>query len=707
MLDFLLEIGTEEMPYWAVYDGIDYLKSKFSEYLTEGKLAFSDLRVYGGPRRFSVLVKVASKQEDQVVKVKGPAYKAAFNEDGSLTQAAIGFARSQGVSVEELKVEEINGGKYIIVEKKLEGKNALDFLKEVLPALISQMSFKKSMRWGTQSFSFVRPVRWIVALLDDEVIEFEVAGVKSGRITKGHRILGEKEISITHAKNYPGELENKGKVIVDHERRRELIVEQAQKSAEKINGKPIISEETLKEVIQLVEWPTIIVGEFEEVFLNLPEEVLITVMQHHQRYFPVRGKDGKLVNKFLVVQNGNPAYADLIKEGNERVVRARLEDARFFFEEDLKVKLEERVPALKGVVFQQKLGNLFEKVQRDIELSTYIAEKLSVLPEKVKVIERAAYLCKADLLTEMVNEFDELQGIMGREYALRQGEPKEVSEAIFEHYLPRFYGDELPKTLAGKVLSIADKLDTVCGYFLAGLEPTGSEDPFSLRRQAQGVCLVALDLKADFDLKGAIMKSLSLYRQVAEKIVEEKQKKKKEEKKHSAIEVDLYLERVFEKLVRFFEARFQRILLDREFPQEVVLSVLPQVLEKPAEALSKASLIKSKIDSKELEDIVTAFTRVKNLSKPELGTEVDLNYLEEEAEVQLEKKLSELLSKFPHLSLEEKFNELAGLRETIDRFFDTVLVMHEDKNVRENRLKLLNKALNLFVSFADFSFIKR
>lgn len=682
----LLEIGTEEMPYWAVYDGIDYLKQKLSSVFAENNLDFNNLKVYGGPRRFVVSAEIAALTSDQKIKVKGPAFKVAYDENGNPTQAAAGFARSQGVAVEELKVEEINGGKYVVAEKIIKGKPAAAFLKEVLPDVISKFSFKKSMRWGSGTFRFVRPIRWILCLVDAEVIEFEIAGVRSDNKTRGHRLYASEPLTVAAAGDYFDVVENKGRVMVDQEKRRQTIISAAAEAVKKLDAEPIISEETLKEVVHLVEWPEIVVGGFPEEFLELPEEVLITVMQHHQRYFPVRQKSGRLSNLFVVVHNGRPENEEIIREGNERVVLARLEDARFFYQEDLKKPLEARVEGLKGVVFQQKLGTLYEKTLRNQKLVKPVAVELGLKPDEIERAKRAAYLCKADLLTEMVNEFDELQGIMGMYYALKSGEDERVARAIFEHYLPRFYGDDLPSTPEGKALSIADRLDTVCGYFLAGLEPTGSEDPYSLRRQAQGICLVILDSGIDFNLKKAVKHSLSLYEGIqglAEK------------------------SRAEESLLEFFKARYQRLLTEKGLTAPVVQAVLPEVLERPATALEKARVITSYLGTELLEDILTAFQRVKNLSRPELGTEYDPHYLEEKEELELEKALQKAAAEFHEADFEEQLKILASLRQPIDAFFDSVLVMHEDPNVRENRLKLLNRLLSLYLGFADFSALRQ
>jgi glycyl-tRNA synthetase beta chain len=623
-------------------------------------------------------------QKERVEKVRGPAKKVAFDEEGKPTKAAYGFARSQGVEISDLVVEEVNGGLYVFAVKKIEGGPVKELLAERIPEIITRLSFKKSMRWGSGSFRFVRPVRWVLALMGTELLEFELAGIKSGNISKGHRFLGEKEVIIEDSEKYEELLSDKGKVIVDEDKRREEILRMAAEASSKVGGIPVLDEAVLEEVVHLVEYPNASVGSFDEKYLKLPDEVLITVMQHHQRYFPVRSHDGKLLNHFVVIHNGSPLYEENIREGNERVVRARFEDAQFFFEEDLKKPLDTLVEGLKGVVFQKKLGSLYEKTLRNIELSSHISELLSFGKNEIELVRRAARLLKADLLTDMVNEFDELQGIMGREYALRQGEEEAVSTAIYEHYLPSYYGDELPETIIGQVVAIADKVDTVTGYFLAGLEPTGSEDPYSLRRQAQGVCLIILSLEKNLSLDNVLLKSLELYANIPGLLPQEE---------------------AYERLKEFYRARFLRILADRGFENSFALTVLDQLFVSPLDALDRLSALKKFAEEKRkaFENLLTAYQRVRNLSKPELGTEYDLSYLEEPEEKALASAVETVASEIKSSSSEEILTLFAELKGPIDSFFDSVLVMHEDERVRENRLRLLNRTLSLFHSYADFS----
>lgn len=677
MRHFLMEIGTEEMPYWAVEDGVSQLEQKLTELFDSNHLYFENLKVYGGPRRLAALCLVADRQADRTVEVRGPAGKAAFDENGNPTRAAEGFARSQGVRTEDLEVRKVNGGEYVFAVKRVEGEDSAVFLKQNLPGIIASLSFKKSMRWGSGDFRFVRPIHWIVCMLDDEVVEFEVAGIKSGRITRGHRFLGERSIELTGADEYLDVLKEKGKVVVSHQERREMIVNQARQAAASAGGEAVIHEDTLREVVQLVEWPHIITGSFDEEFLKLPDDVLITVMEAHQRYFPVKGSSGNLINRFLITSNASPARDSVVREGNERVIRARLEDARFFYNEDLKTPLESRVEKLDGVVFQKKLGTLLDKTRRVMELVGPVAD-LFGYDEVVEKARRAAYLLKADLLTDMVNEFDELQGIMGMEYALKQGEDPEVARAIFEHYLPRFAGDELPQTEVGRIVSVADRLDTVAGYFLAGKEPTGSEDPYSLRRQAQGVVQILLDSETDFNLEKAVEIAVKGYQNV--------------EGLRDADET-------IKSLIELFKARFMRILTDAGYPREYVQALLTEFIIHPALARQK---LKAMLDT-DLDDILTPYQRVRNLSRPELGTEYDPGLFVEPEEKEVNETLSGIKQNFDKGSPDEQLVLLKLLRKPVDEFFDAVLVMHEDQRIRENRLKLLNALREIYEAYADFS----
>lgn len=682
MKAFLLEIGTEEMPYWAVETGISQLKDLFEEMLLKNAVEFQELKVWGGPRRLSVVAKLSEYAKDRVIEIKGPPYKAAFDSEGKPTKTAEGFAKSKGVSLDELQAREVNGARYVFAVKKVEGESTLEILKREVPEIILSLNFKKSMRWKDYPVRFVRPIRWIVCLFNGEVIEFEIAGVRSGNISKGHRFLAKESVKIPNGDVYEEVLEKAGKVIVNHQKRREMIVEKAKKVCPH-GAEPLIDEDVLREVVHLVEYSNAVLGTFEEKFLFLPEEVLITVMESHQRYFPVRQKaSGKLLPNFVVIHNGNPEFEHIIREGNERVIKARLEDAAFFYENDLKKSLESRVPDLKGVIFQKKLGTLFEKVLRVQKLAAEVSDLFGYDDKVREKAERAAYLSKADLLTDMVTEFPELQGVMGREHAIKSGEDPEVAKAIFEQYLPRSLGDILPETKPGVVLSVADKLDTVAGYFLCGFQPTGSEDPYSLRRQAQGAVLTILQSGIDFNISKALEMAVDGYSDV-------KGLKDRRETLNSLFE--------------FFRARIERILVDRGFEPNLVASVSRMAMVSPATSVKKLEILSEWAKDGLLEDILIPFQRVRNLSQPELGINVDISLLKEPEEQKLFDVYRETAEAYSERDLRSILSKIRGMREAVDIFFDKVLVMTEEAEIRENRLKLLNALRSLYENFADFS----
>lgn len=682
LVPFVLEIGVEEMPYWAVEDGEAQLAEGFARLARDGAIDCANLRVLAGPRRFAVLCDLAPRQRDREVVVKGPAAHAAFDADGRPTKAAEGFARAQGVRVEELVVREEGGGRYAFAVKTVIGAPTGEYLREALPKLILDLSFRKAMRWTDGPLRFVRPIRWLVCLLGDEVVPFALDRLVAGRLTRGHRILAPGSIEIAHAGEYERVLEERGRVVADPEKRRGRILAEAERVCPE-GARPIVHEAVLEEVAQLVEYPTGILGHFDEEFLSVPEDVLITAMEHHQRYFPVRDREtGRLLPYFVVIQNGDPAREAIVREGNERVIRARLADARFFFEDDMKRPLESLVPKLEGVVFQKKLGTLLAKTARVVELAGLACDLLGCDAETRRHAERAAYLAKADLLTDMVGEFPELQGVMGREYALRQGEPEAVAVAIYEHYLPRFAGDELPATPAGAALSLADRVDTIVGYFLAGLEPSGSEDPYSLRRQGQGCAQIVLARGADFDLERFLDAALEGY-----------------------AGLDGLRDRGEARaaLVAFFAARFERALRAEGHAPDGVAAVSGAFLARPATAAARLAALESFAAEGRLEDVVTPFQRVRNLSKPELGLEVDEARFVDEAERALHAAVVDAEHRLPALGPREALSLLASLRPVVDAFFDAVLVMDPDEAVRANRLRLLNRARALYESFADFS----
>ena len=488
MADYLLEIGTEEIPAKFMPKALAQLKELAAKSLEDKRIAFAGIRALGTPRRLALIINgLAEKGEDLSEEVRGPAKKAAYDSEGNPTKAVLGFARGQGVEVDSLIVKEINGNEYVYATKHTAGVETKPYLGTMIPELVASVYFPKTMRWGALDYRFPRPIRWIVSLWDQEVLPVTIAGVAAGKTSRGHRFLGSDAVTLTGAVNYEKELEAQF-VIVDPARRQAESWAKIQAVARANNAVVEEDQELIEEVTYLIEWPTALMGSFSEAYLEIPEEVVITPMREHQRYFPVRDREGKLLNRFVTVRNGGERSLDVVTAGNEKVLAARLSDARFFWDEDRKQPLEAYLPRLEKVVFQEKLGTVGDKVRRIEGLSAYLADVLKVDAETKADALRAARLAKADLVTNMVFEFTELQGIMGRYYALESGEKPAVAEAVLEHYQPRFAGDSTARTLTGALAAIADKMDTIAGIFSVGIEPTGSQDPYALRRAAMGVC---------------------------------------------------------------------------------------------------------------------------------------------------------------------------------------------------------------------------
>ncbi|MDO8885833.1 glycine--tRNA ligase subunit beta [Candidatus Oleimmundimicrobium sp.] len=686
--DLILEIGTEEMPSASIDEGISQLKSKAEKLLCENRLSFSEVRTYGTPRRLALnVIGLHSQQLEEVKETKGPPAKLAFNVDGKPTAAAKGFAKSQGVNVADLEVRETPEGVYIYATTKEKGKKTLEILPDILPRLISSISFRKSMRWQGDNICFVRPIRWLLALYEDKIVSFSFGNLKSSNLTWGHRFLAKNPIEVKSCKEYLPLLQA-AKVIVNQEKRKEIIQNDIKKLLKKKEEKPVINPKTFTEVINLVESPHAICGTFSDDYLSLPREVLATSMESHQRYFPIDGIDGKLKSKFIVVHNGNAAYDDNIRKGHEKVLRARLADAKFFFEEDKKEPFAQNVEKLKGVIFQDKLGTMHGKVKRIEEVANFLAKKLRVENSTKDNAKRVAYLSKADLVTEMVIEFPDLQGVMGREYAALSGENKEVAEGIFEHYLPRYSGDILPKTDVGKIVSIADKIDTIVGCFSVGFLPTGSEDPYALRRQAQGIISIILNGELNLSPFELIEFALSEY---------------KKEK------IEFYQDeaQILKELKIFFLGRLKQQFLSAGFQYDVIDSVLALGLNNLVVLREKIKIMSKYREESLIKDLFTAFIRCKNLAVGELGTAVNENLFKQEEErtlfwtiLQSEKAINKSLKDDDY---EEVMKILANLRPFVDKFFDEVLVMAKEKELRDNRVKLLNKCVQVFETIADFS----
>ena len=680
--DLLFEIGAEEIPAGFMPNILGQLKQLAETKLNDAHLPFESIATYGTPRRLALIVKgLADTSAEISERHKGPSASIAYDADGNVTKAAIGFARGKGLDVADLVVED----GYIYAETKTAGVPAKDIVTDMLPQLITGLNFPKSMHWGNLDAKFVRPVRWLVALLDEEVIPVEFATVKSGNVTRGHRFLGADEITIKNAASYVDTLKENF-VMVDQDARRELISKQLHDIAASKNASIVWDDDLLEEINYLVEWPTALCGGFEESYLALPDAAIITPMKDHQRYFPLVDQDGKLLPMFLTVRNGSDHSIEVVQAGNERVLRARLDDAKFFFNEDRKKPLIDRQDGLTKIVFQEGLGNLADKTERLLKLGRVFGEECGLHEDTVVVLERATELAKTDLTTGMVTEFTELQGVMGKEYALLDGESPEVAEAIFEQYLPRFAGDVLPQTEAGKVLSIIDKVDNIVATFSRGLIPTGSQDPYALRRQTIGILNILLGSEWNISLRPIFKASMELLNVPTEK-------------------QDELLGQVEE----FFTLRLKNILLDREVPHHVIDLLLSnnELSVADAEGLVNALLV-NRID--EDVELVQAYTRMYNLVKDVEYTGVNSDLLKEDAE----KELFEAASKASEASsaaweagdYDAVVAVPATLVPAINKFFEDVMVMDKDEAIKANRLQLVRLAYSVMAIIGDISALK-
>ena len=680
--DLLFEIGAEEIPAGFMPNILGQLKQLAETKLNDAHLPFESIATYGTPRRLALIVKgLADTSAEISERHKGPSASIAYDADGNATKAAIGFARGKGLDVANLVVED----GYIYAETKTAGVPAKDIVTDMLPQLITGLNFPKSMHWGNLDAKFVRPVRWLVALLDEEVIPVEFATVKSGNVTRGHRFLGADEITIKNASSYVDTLKENF-VMVDQDARRELISKQLHDIAASKNASIVWDDDLLEEINYLVEWPTALCGGFEESYLALPDAAIITPMKDHQRYFPLVDQDGKLLPMFLTVRNGSDHSIEVVQAGNERVLRARLDDAKFFFNEDRKKPLIDRQDGLTKIVFQEGLGNLADKTERLLKLGRVFGEECGLHEDTVVVLERATELAKTDLTTGMVTEFTELQGVMGKEYALLDGESPEVAEAIFEQYLPRFAGDVLPQTEAGKVLSIIDKVDNIVATFSRGLIPTGSQDPYALRRQTIGILNILLGSEWNISLRPIFKASMELLNVPAEK-----------------------QEELLGQVEEFFTLRLKNIFLDREVPHHVIDLLLSnnELSVADAEGLVNA-LLANRID--ENVELVQAYTRMYNLVKDVEYTGVNSDLLKEDAE----KELFEAASKASEASsaaweagdYDAVVAVPATLVPAINKFFEDVMVMDKDEAIKANRLQLVRLAYSVMAIIGDISSLK-
>lgn len=678
----LLEIGVEELPSRFGQTTLDQIENNLSKLLKEERINFDNIEKYATPRRLTFVIKnLADKATDLEEEVKGPAKKIAVDADGNFTKPALGFMKSKGLDPENVYFKQLGNAEYLFGTIKQEGKHTSEVLKTIVPEAIKNVTFPKAMRWGGKNMRFARPIRWMVALLNNEVLDIDLEGIKSSNITRGHRFLGEKEFEVNSVEEYFEKLD-KNFVVLDQHKRKEMIRKQAIEVAKSLGGEVELDEDLLEEITFLVEYPTAFYGEFDEEYVKLPKEVVTTPMKEHQRYFPV-SKDGKLLPNFIAVRNGDSNRIDLVKAGNEKVLRARLADALFFYHEDTKKPLESFVDKLQTVVFQAKLGTVYDKTLRIEKLSQVILNELNMTESKENTL-RAAKLCKADLVTNMVFEFTELQGIMGRDYAQVSGENEEVCQGIFEHYLPRFAGDILPETNTGIALSIADKLDSIAGFFAIGIKPSGSQDPYALRRQALGILSILLDRKLSVNLNNLINAALDNYSNL-----------------------EFNKEEVASQIVEFFVERVKNLFKDLGIRYDVIDAVLNNNLDDISDIHTRALELNRWLQKDELVEMLTAFNRVATLAEKATTDIVKEDLLKEDAEIKLYNGFKEIKSNVESLLLDKKYNEaldaFATLRPLVDNLFDNVMVMDKDEAIKENRLGLLKQIYSTMLTICDLS----
>ncbi|WP_017728378.1 glycine--tRNA ligase subunit beta [Halalkalibacterium ligniniphilum] len=687
--DFLLEIGLEELPARFVTSSMNQLKEKIQAWIEEKNLDFEKIEAYSTPRRLAVFVQaLAEKQNDLVEEARGPAKKIALDDEGQWTKAAQGFARGQGVSTDDLFFKEVNGVEYAFANKFIKGKQTAMLLPE-LKELICGLHFPKNMRWNEYDLRFARPIQWLIALYGDEVIPFSITEVETGNKTYGHRFLGE-EIEFFQPESYRTTLLGQY-VIVDPVERKEAIRNQLSSLAQENGWKIPVDEGLLEEVNNLVEYPTALFGSFDEQFLALPKEVLITSMREHQRYFPVQKEDGTLLPHFVTVRNGDHKHLDNVVRGNEKVLRARLSDAWFFYTEDQKLDLDSAKAQLENIVYHEELGSIGDKVRRIREGAAKISALIKANTETIKTADRIAELCKFDLVTQMVSEFPELQGRMGEVYAEIAGEAKAVAQGIHEHYMPRFSGDKSPASLPGTIVSLADKLDTIITCFAIGLIPTGSQDPYALRRQAAGVVQMLLDHQLAVNLNTLLEATLD--------VVEQRQLLTKRSR-----------EDVYQDLREFFKLRVKNKLQDEGASYDIIDAVLDSETSHLPTIAAKAALLSEKRESPKFKPLVDSLSRVTNIAK-KAGeeTEVDESLFEKKEErelFELYKKTKEAVyAALEKGDVTEAYLALEATQEAINQYFDNIMVMAENEEVRANRLAQMKAFAEVIHAFAGFHLI--
>jgi len=683
--DLLIELGTEELPPKALKKLIQAFEAGIKQGLEKAELSFSAIRSYAAPRRMAVVVDgLAIRQQDRVVERRGPAIAAAFDDDGNPTKALQGFARSCGATVDDLEKLETDKGTWLAFKQEQKGAETASLLVDILQQSLNDLPIPKRMRWGTLPGEFVRPVHWLVFLFGDEVIPADILGVSSGRESRGHRFHHPAKIRIDSAQSYAPQLETEGHVVVDMVARRAAIHGQVLELATQLGGQAVLNEDLLDEVTGLVEWPVALSGSFDKRFLELPAEALISSMEEHQKYFAVRDQAGELLPYFITICNIESRDPAQVIAGNERVILPRLSDAAFFWETDRKRPLADRQAQLKTIVFQNKLGTVFDKSARVAKLAAVIANDIG---GDAALAERAALLAKCDLVTEMVGEFPDLQGIMGRYYARLDGEHNEVAEALDEQYLPRFSGDKLPQTKTGQAVSLAEKLDTLVGLFGIGQPPTGVKDPFALRRAALGALRVVIENKLDVDLVSLL------------------------EQAQQGFDITLTEKDVTTQVMRYLFERLRGYASDQGFKSDVFESVLAVQPSRPLDFMARLYAVAEFRQLEQAEALAAGNKRISNILRKNDAegdvVSIDSALLVEPAEHALAEKLHTVSSAIAPLLIQADYagvlNILAGMRDTVDGFFEQVMVMADDLAVRNNRLALLNQTRALFLGVADIS----
>ena len=687
MPDALLEIGTEEIPARFMPGFLEELRKKAENSLSQARLKHKGVWTLGTPRRLTLYIRnLAEKQEDLTSEVKGPSKEAAYKE-GKPTQAAQGFAKSQGARIKDLVVKPVGDKEYVFAWVAQKGISTEKILPKLFPEIVTSLYLPLSMKWGTTDLKFVRPIHWILALYGTKIIKFELGGIKSSHIVQGHRFLGKRKIVVKRPAAYL-ELLAKNYVIVDQEKRRELILKQVAAVARRSGGKALIEEDLLAEVTYLVEYPYALAGRFDEDFLRLPRDVLVTVMKKNLKFFPIEDKQGNLMPTFVAVVNGvDKKYASIVKGGNERVLAARLSDAKFFYDEDMKVHFYSRVEDLKKVAYHEKLGSIFQRTERTVKISEWMGKSLGLNSEQMSNVQKIAQLSKADLVTHMVKEFSELEGIMGREYALKAGESKTVSTGIYEHYLPRRPGGDVPSTIEGAVVGLADKIDSIMGCFAIGLIPTGSEDPYSLRRQAYGIVSIILGKEIVISLSALIKESYEAYK--------------------VQLNITVDYKDLESKVLDFLAERLKGLLLEEKVRHDVAEAVLSTYFDDLLDSYERAKTLVKVLNDDWFKGVFYTGDRVARLAINAKRENVIEDDFVEDTERNLYRLFLEVKSGFEEdisrREYESALKKLAELTQPVDNFFLKVMVMVEDEKLKSNRLALLKTIEKTYRRIADFT----